>query len=122
MLRCQTSLICHQKRILFWFGTDCSQTYLISEIVIDLANKIIGFIIAIHNYLEGLNDTHLNAFLADSPSANCKTRSVLLHSLPILSWMPEAFKAAGKDTAGIVKLLTALANHIAWGQTYSAIE
>jgi hypothetical protein len=31
-----------------------------------------------------------------------------------------AVKAADKKTEGIVKMLAAQANHIAWGQTYSA--
>ena len=86
----------------------------------DLENKIIGLVIAIRNYLEGLNDTPLNSFLADWPSANRMTRSVLPHSLPVLSQMPAAVKAAVKNTEFIVKLLASLANHIAWGQTYSA--
>jgi hypothetical protein len=33
--------------------------------------------------------------------------------------MPAAVKAAGKKTEVIVKMLASLANHIAWGQTYS---
>ena len=86
----------------------------------ELENKILAFVIAIRNYLEGLNDTHLNSFLADWPSANCKTRSVLPHSLPVLSRMPAVVKAAGKNTEVIVKMLASLANRIAWGQTYSA--
>jgi hypothetical protein len=90
--------------------------------VSDLENKIIAFVIAMRNYLEGLNDTHLNALLADWPSANCKTRSVLPNSLPILSRMPAAVKAAGKNTEFIVKMLASLASHITWGQTYSAHE
>jgi len=88
--------------------------------VTDLENKIFVLVIAIRNYLESLNDTHLNSFLADWPSENCKTRSVLPHSLPVLSRMPAVVKAAGKKTEVIVKMLAALANHIAWGQTYSA--
>ena len=89
---------------------------------IEAQNKILALVIAIRNYLEGLNDTHLNSFLADWPSANCKTRPVLPHSLPVFSWMPAAVKAVCKNTEGIVKLIAPQANHIAWGQTYSAIE
>jgi hypothetical protein len=83
-------------------------------------NNIIALVMAIRNFLKGLNDTHLNSFLADWPSANCETRVVVPHSLPVLSWMPAAVKAAGKNTEFIVKMLASLANHIAWGQTYSA--
>jgi hypothetical protein len=83
-------------------------------------NNIIALIIAIRDFLEGIKDVHLKTFLADWPAANCMTRSVLPHCLPVLSWMPEAVKAAGKKTEVIVKMLASLANHIAWGQTYSA--
>ena len=41
-------------------------------------------------------------------------------SLPVLSWMPAAVKAAGRETAFLVKTLASLANDLAWGQTYSA--
>ncbi len=83
-------------------------------------NNIIALIIAIRDFLEGIKDVHLKTFLADWPAANCMTRSVLPHGLPVLSWMPAAVKAAGKKTEVIVKMLASLANHIAWGQTYSA--
>jgi len=88
--------------------------------VTDLGKNIIEFIIAIRNFLEDLDDAHLNAFLADWPPANCRTRIVVPPSLPVLCWMPAAIKAAGKKTEVIVKMLASLANHIAWGQTYSA--
>ena len=83
-------------------------------------NNLIAFIIAIREFLEGIKDVHIESFLADWPPANCITRSVLPHGLPVLSWLPAAVKAAGKNTEGIVKMLAALVNHIAWGQTYSA--
>jgi hypothetical protein len=83
-------------------------------------NSIIALIMAIRDFLEGLKDVHIETFLADWPSVNCKTRPVLPHGLSVLFWMPAAVKAAGKNTEGIVKMLAALANHIAWGQTYSA--
>ena len=83
-------------------------------------NNIIALIIAIRNFLEGLNDIHLKPFLADWPSAKCMPRFVLPHGLPVLSYLPAAVKAAGKKTEIIVKMLASLANHISWGQTYSA--
>jgi hypothetical protein len=82
-------------------------------------NNIIALIIAIRDFLEGIKKVHIEAFLADWPSANCMTRFVLPHCLPVLSWMPAAVKAAGKKNEVIVKMLASLANHIAWGQTYS---
>jgi hypothetical protein len=33
-------------------------------------NNIIALVIAMRNFLEGLNDTHLNSFLTDWPPAN----------------------------------------------------
>jgi hypothetical protein len=83
-------------------------------------NNIIALITAIRDFLEDIKNAPIETFLADWPSANFKTRSVLPHSLPVLSWMPAVVKAAGKNTEGIVKMLASLANHIAWGQTYSA--
>lgn len=80
---------------------------------------IMAFIIAIHNFLEDLDDIHLNIFLADWPAANCRIRPVVPHALPVLSWMPEAVKTAGKKAEFIVNKLASLANQFAWGQTYS---
>ena len=80
----------------------------------------IALVITIREFLEGIKDVRIERFLADWPSENCITRSVLPHGLPVLSWLPAVVKAAGKNTEGIVKMLAALANHIAWGQTYSA--
>jgi len=81
--------------------------------------NIIALINAIRSFLEELDDTHLNSFLADWPPENCRMRSIVPHVLPVLSWMPETVKAAGKKEAFIVNKLAFLANHIAWGQTYS---
>jgi len=72
--------------------TDCFQTSLIFKLMIDLGNNIIALVSAIRNFLEGLNDTHLNSFLADWPSPNSEQRPVYPHSLPVLSWMPAAVK------------------------------
>ena len=83
-------------------------------------NNLIALLVAIRDFLGGIKDVHIESFLADWPSANCITRSVLPHGLPVLSWLPAAVKAAGKNTEIIVKMLASLANHIAWGQTYSA--
>jgi hypothetical protein len=83
-------------------------------------NNLIALLVAIHDFLEGIKDVHIESILADWPSANCIKRSVLPHRLPVLSWLPAAVKAAGKNTEGIVKMLAAQANRIAWGQTYSA--
>jgi hypothetical protein len=86
----------------------------------DSGKNILTFIIAIRNFLEDLDDNHLNSLLADWPPADGRTRSVAPHTLPVISWLPEAVKAAGKKAESVVKRLAALANQIAWNQTYSA--
>ncbi len=83
-------------------------------------NNLIALLVAICDFLGGIKDVHIESFLTDWPSAICITRPVLPHGLPVLSRLPAAVKAAGKNTEGIVKLLAAQANRIAWGQTYSA--
>jgi len=88
--------------------------------VSDLAQNIIALINAIRSFLEELDNTHLNAFLADWPPAGFQTRSIVSQALPVLSWLPSAVMAAGKKEAFIVNKLASLANHMAWGQTYSA--
>ena len=47
-------------------------------------------------------------------------RSVIPRTLPVLSWMPAAIKAAGRQTEFLVNRFAKLANHLTWGQTYSA--
>ncbi len=83
-------------------------------------NNLIALLAAIRDFLGGIKDVHIESFLTDWPSAISITRPVLPHGLPVLSWLPAAVKAAGKNTEGIVKMLAILADHIAWGQTYSA--
>ncbi len=68
-------------------------------------NNLIAIVITIHEFLEGIKDVRIESFLADWPSENCITRSVLPHSLPVLSQMPAAVKAAGKNTEFIVNML-----------------
>ena len=87
---------------------------------VDLENEIISFVYAIRNFLKNLNDPHLDSFLANWPAPNCITRSVRPRSLPVLSWMPAAVKATGKQTEFLVGRLAFLANQLTWGQTYSA--
>ena len=88
--------------------------------MLDLAPNIVALINAIRSFLAELDDTHLNTFLPDWPPENCRVRPVAPHALPVLVCMPAAVQAAGKKGAFIVNKLASLANHIAWGQTYSA--
>ena len=88
--------------------------------MVDLKNEILSLVTSIRDFLMRLNDAHLNSFLANWPSPNCRMRSVNSRMLPVLSWLPAAVKAAGEQTEFLVKLLASLANDLAWGQTYSA--
>ena len=83
-------------------------------------DNIIPLFIEIRNFLEDLNNSHLNSFLADWPSKKSVMRSALPHNLPVLSYLPAVVKATTKKTETLVNMLAPLANHMAWGQTYSA--
>jgi len=52
----------------------------------------IALVITIREFLEGIKDVRIERFLADWPSENCITRSVLPHGLPVLSWLPHAMR------------------------------
>jgi hypothetical protein len=88
--------------------------------VANLENNIIALVSAIRNFIEGLDDTHPNLFLADWPSAHSISRSITKSSLPVLSCLPAAVKAAGQRTAFMAEMLASLAKNLFWGQTYSA--
>ena len=88
--------------------------------MVDLKNEILSLVTSIRDFLMRLNDAHLNSFLANWPSPNCRMRSVNPRMLPVLSWMPAAVKAAGQQTGFLIDMLASLANNLAWGQTYSA--
>ena len=88
--------------------------------MVDREDNILTFVAFIYNYLESLNDARLNSFLANWPSSDLKTRSIIPCLLPVLSWMPCAVKAAGRRTGFLIDMLASLANDLAWGQTYSA--
>ena len=83
-------------------------------------DNIIHLIIEIRHFFEDLNEGYLKPFLADWPLKICTTRSVSPNSLPVLSYLPAVVKAATKKTETLVNMLSSLANHVAWGQTYSA--
>jgi len=88
--------------------------------VVDAENNILTLVNFVRNFLESLDDARLNSFLANWPSSNFKTRSLIPYSLPVLSWMPDAVKAAGRQTKLLVNTLASKAIHLKWGQTYSA--
>ena len=74
----------------------------------------------LHDYLIGLDEIGLSPFLSGWPSEPFKTRIVFQNRLPVLSCLPELVTNANAETKRIVKLLEASAEHLAWGQTYSA--
>ena len=88
--------------------------------MVDAENNILTLVNFVRNFLESLDDARLNSFLANWPSSNFKTRSLIPYSLPVLSWMPDAVKAAGRQTKLLVNTLASKAIHLKWGQTYSA--
>ena len=81
--------------------------------------EFVALISSVQKFFEALDDTHINSFLADWPSTDCRTRSVAPRVLPILCWMPEAVAAAHPKAAFVVQMLASEADQIAWGQTYS---
>ena len=82
--------------------------------------EFVALITAIRKFIEDLDDPQINSFLTDWPPAYFRMRSVVPQTLPVLSWMPEALAAVGKKAEYIVNMLASLANHLTWGQTYSA--
>ena len=87
--------------------------------MVDLEDNIRALVTFIYNFLESLDDERLNSFLAKWPSSNFKTRALIPCTLPVLSWMPSAVRAAGQPTEFLVDMLASLADRLAWGQTYS---
>jgi hypothetical protein len=84
-----------------------------------VSQNIIALINAIRGFLCKLDDVHLKAFLADWPPVKSPMRNIVPRTLPVVDWLPEAVKAACSNGASIVNKLAAIANQIAWGQTYS---
>lgn len=83
------------------------------NIAIELTNTV-------HNYLLGIDGSHLKAFLIDWPSQPFQTRTVLQNSLPVLSHLPQLDLRANQNTQRIVQHFENSAKHLTWGQTYSS--
>ncbi|MEN8244615.1 MAG: dimethylsulfonioproprionate lyase family protein [Thermodesulfobacteriota bacterium] len=78
------------------------------------------FIDAVHAFLNDLHDERLKSYIADWPAADVTFRPTAPCSLPVLTYMNQAFRTASEKTEGIVNMLASMADRIAWGQTYSA--
>jgi len=81
---------------------------------------VTALIYHVQNYLTSLNDVHLNSFLSHWPKPGSTIRSFVKKTLPVLTWLPDVVKATTPDTVPTAKLLAAVANHLAWSQTYSS--
>ena len=84
-----------------------------------MRKQFVELITMVHGFLIGLDDVHVNSFLADWPAAGTPTRSVVCNPLRVLSWMREAISATHRQAVPVVDTLSTVANQIAWGQTYT---
>jgi hypothetical protein len=82
--------------------------------------NVIKLVDSVHAYLNGLNDVHLQPFLANWPSEPFKTRAILPNLLPVISCMHAAIQATQAEVTFIVNEFKASAPHLQWGQTYIA--
>jgi quercetin dioxygenase-like cupin family protein len=74
---------------------------------------------AVHALLNDLHDDRLNTFLDDWPDMEITFRDIAPRTLPVLAFMYQAIETASEKTKGIVNTLALMADHLAWGQTYS---
>ena len=75
---------------------------------------------ATHAFLNERQDDRLKAYLEDWPSPNVTLRDVAPSGLPVLDFLQQAVETASPKTASLVYGLAAMADQLAWGQTYSA--
>jgi len=75
--------------------------------------KVVELADIIYDYLIALDEIDLVPFLANWPSKPYKIRIVSQRTLPVLSCLPELVADANEETKRIVKLLEALAEHLA---------
>ncbi|MCD4742835.1 MAG: dimethylsulfoniopropionate lyase, partial [Desulfobacteraceae bacterium] len=81
--------------------------------------KIIELVNIIYDYLCDLDEISLSPFLSEWPSKPFKIRIAAQSKLPVLSYLPELIVDANAETERLVKTFKILAEHLAWGQTYS---
>lgn len=83
-------------------------------------SKPIGLVNIIYDYLIGIDEIYLSPFLADWPCKPFKTRNVSQSTLPVLSYLPKLVPGTNKETEKLAKMLKTSAEHLCWGQTYTA--
>ena len=66
----------------------------------------IELVAGVHTYLHGLNDAHLEPFLANWPSEPFKTRAILPNPLPVVSCMHAVVQAINTEVALLRTILT----------------
>ena len=84
-----------------------------------MRKQFVELITLVYGFFIGLDDVNINSFLADWPAARTPTRLIVCNTLPVLSWMHEALRATHRQAVPVVDTLSAVANQVAWGQTYS---
>ena len=73
----------------------------------------------VHALLNDLHDDRLKPFLDDWPDMEITFRDIDPRSLPVLAFMHQVVETASKKTKSIVNQFALMADHLAWGQTYS---
>jgi len=90
-----------------------------TQIKVTPNQNLTALIDAIHAWLNDLHDDRLKTYLEEWPSPHAAFRDVSLGSLPVLTYMDLAIKSASQKTKYVVDMLAAMADRLAWGQTYS---
>ena len=78
-----------------------------------------AFIHALHAFLNDLHDKRLKSFLAEWPDMEIDFRNIAPRTLPVLTFMHQAVETASEQTECLVTSRAEMADHLAWGQTYS---
>ena len=84
------------------------------------STKAMALANAVYDYLIGLDEIGLSPFLKDWPCEPFNTRFVSQTDLPVLSYLPKLVPSTNKEAEKLVKMLKTSAEHLCWGQTYTA--
>jgi len=84
------------------------------------STKAMALANAVYDYLIGLDEIGLSLFLKDWPCEPFNTRFVSQTDLPVLSYLPKLVPGTNKEAEKLVKMLKTSAEHLCWGQTYTA--
>ena len=84
------------------------------------STKAMALANAVYDYLIGLDEIGLSLFLKDWPCEPFNTRFVSQTDLPVLSYFSKLVPGTNKEAEKQVKMLKTSAEHLCWGQTYTA--